>query len=258
LLTNTEPLHFNSNTSQLIYRYHDPNIPTTTCQEQKPIPTTSFAAEYQKSLSIVDYIDFDVSDEPSKQDDDPLEYIKYLFNDNHKQQQGYFSRRIPRRSTNASSISTDSGYSDMPISSTKLIPVHLISCTLIPVNLTTHDSINTHCSTCTCRSSSSLSTTCLSNPQERKFSSQPSRSYVFRQPLSIINKTENKINNQCTCTNKYYSTMTIYPSTISMKPDDNKQEYYYQQQRYLENKKTNSMRFVSCFSEIFYRIGMGR
>ncbi|CAF1341572.1 unnamed protein product [Adineta steineri] len=265
LLSNSDQLHLNfCNKSQVIYRYHDPNIsipPTCQCicQQQKRIPTTSFVSEFQKSLSIVDYIDFDVPDESSKQDDDPLESIKYLFNDsnNNQQQGGYFSRRIPRRTTNVSSISTDSGYSDIPVSSPKLIPVHLISCTLIPVNLTGQDSINRRCLTCTCRpSSSSLSTTCLPNQQERKLFTHSSRSYISHQPVTHINKTENEIHNQCTCNNKYHSTMTIYPSSppppipkkSRLKINDYKDEYYYQQQQQqtqLVNKQANVKRLTT-------------
>jgi len=216
LSTNSEQLICHSNISPFIYRYHDPNI-----LMKKRLPRTSFVSEFQKSLSIVDYIDFDVQDESSKQDnhnnDDPLESLKYLFNHNSKQQ-GTISRRIPRRSTNASSISTDSGYSDIPISSpsSKLIPVHLISCSLIPVNI--------RCLTCPCRSSSS-STTCLSNQQERKFDS-----HFFRPPLLHMNRTENDINNQCICHNKYHSTMTI-----PTKMNDQKEDYYYK--KHLKKKR---------------------
>jgi hypothetical protein len=227
-----------SNASPLIYRYHDPNVRTKpTIQQAKRHHTTSFAAEFQKSLSIVDYIDIDVSDETFKQDnhdDDPLESLKYLFNNPSKyQQQGNMTRRIPRRSTNASSISTDSGYSDIPVSSTsKVIPVHLISCSLIPVNV--------RCLTCTCRSTSSSSTTCLSNQQERKFYSHSSRSNLFRLPISHMNRTENG-NQQpsCTCKNKSHSTMTIYPSMKSItKIDDQKEDDYYSKKS-LKKKCTN-------------------
>ena len=80
--------------------------------------------------------------------------------------------------------------------------------------------------TCTCRSSSA-STTCL----ERKFSS-----YSSRQPLV----TENGINNQCACYNKYYSTMTIYPS-IKTTNINNKQQ---QQKRQLKKTRTSSIRYA--------------
>lgn len=99
----------------------------------KRYPTTSFVSEFQKSLSIVDYIDVDLGDEMPI-DDDPLESVKYLFSQS-------TNRRLPRRTTNVSSISTDSGYSDQT-SSTKLVPVQILSCSLIPVNV--------RCLTCTC------------------------------------------------------------------------------------------------------------
>ncbi|CAF1013766.1 unnamed protein product [Adineta ricciae] len=250
----SEPLSTNSlKKSQVIYRYHDPNIPAATLpnvnQGDKRLPSTSFVSEFQKSLSIVDYIDDDVADESSKQDDDPLDSVKYLFdNDEQQQEQGHFIRRLPRRTTNVSSISTDSGYSDIPVSTPKLVPIHLISCTLIPVNLSTiHDTINTRCLTCTCRPSSSLSTTCLSNQSERKFSSSTSRSYLSRQTLA-----ENGITNQCTCNQKYHSTMTIYPTLPPpppplpkkslMKINDYKDEYYYRQQGFRENRRTSMKR----------------
>lgn len=213
------------NVSPLIYRYHDPNIRTQT----KRFPTTSFAAEFQKSLSIVDYIDLDISDQSFKQDthdDDPLESLKYLFNNPSKyQQQGNLSRRIPRRSTNASSISTDSGYGDTtPVSPTsKIIPVHLISCSLIPVNV--------RCLTCTCRS-----TSCLSNQPERKFYSHSSRSNLSRPPISSMNRIENVNQQTCTCKNKSHSTMTIYPSI--KKHTDQRDENYYSK-RPLKKKHTN-------------------
>ena len=178
--------------------------------------------------------------------DDPLESLKYLFNGNH----GILSRRLPRRSTNASSISTDSGYSDIQTSS-KFLPVHLISCTLIPVNVTTLDSMNIGCLSCTCRPSS-LSTTCLSNQQERKCSS-----YSSRQPLSHMENFDNEIHNQCACYNKYYSTTAIYPSMMATKSvtkiDDLRGKYYYEQpqRKYSKNQRPNLRRFVQFFLNRF-------
>ncbi|UJR21499.1 hypothetical protein I4U23_024583 [Adineta vaga] len=273
----SEQLHRNSwKKSQVIYRYHDPNISSSTlqnvCQREKRVPSTSFASEFQKSLSIVDYIDDDVTDESSKQDDDPLDSVKYLFDDDdddddgdsdQNQEQGHFSRRIPRRTTNVSSISTDSGYSDIPVSTPKLVPIHLISCTLIPVNLSTHDSINTRCLTCTCRPSSSLSTTCLSNQSERKFSSPTSRSYLSRQTLTHSHQTENGMINQCTCHQKYHSTMTIHPPLLPppplpkrsiMKINDYKDEYYYRQQAFRENRRTSFKRLPTIPPDDFSAI----
>ncbi|CAF5160507.1 unnamed protein product, partial [Rotaria magnacalcarata] len=68
LSTNSKHYLVNSNTSknvaQRVYRYHDPNIQKLAshyiCEEPKLLPKTSFASEFQKSLSIFDYIDFDV------------------------------------------------------------------------------------------------------------------------------------------------------------------------------------------------------
>ncbi|CAF0910823.1 unnamed protein product [Rotaria sordida] len=277
LSTNSEQFLLNSNSisniSPHVYRYHDPNIQTIssqpTYQQQKLLPKTSFVSEFQKSLSIFDYIDFDVPKETIKQiddeDDDSLESLKYLFNDEHKNQQGNISRRILRRSTNASSISTDSGYSDIPILSSKIIPVHLISCTLIPVNVTIPDSTNICCMACTCRPSAS-SSTCLLNPQERKYYSTNSyRSHVFRQPLSHIDTNENVINNVCACNNKYHSTMTIcppLPAPLNMssksvtKLDDlneehhNKQQQQEEQKRYFKIKRASLMRLPNINDDL--------
>ncbi len=106
--------------------------------------------------------------------------------------------------------------------------------------------------TCTCRSSSSSSTTCLANQHERKFYSHSSRSHIYRPILSPMNRIENEIKNQCACTNKYYSTMTIYPSTIttksSTKIDDQKDDYYHK--RPLKKKRTNLLRFGEDFFEL--------
>lgn len=203
-----------------IYRYQDPNI------SAKRMPTTSFAAEYQKSLSIVDYIDLDVSDD--NHDDDPLESVKYLFvNPLKLTQLGNTTRRIPRRPTNASSISTDSGYSDIPTS--KLLPVHLISCSLIPVNV--------RCMACTCPVSS-CSTTCLSNQSERQFPS-----HCCHPPISLVNRTENTSQYYCACQNKFHSTMTVYPSTISIAKIDDQNENFHEKKT-LKKKRPTLFRFV--------------
>jgi hypothetical protein len=232
-------------------------------------------SEFHKSLSIVDYIDFDVPDESSlsKQDDDsdnddPLNCLKYLFDDNNKQQQnGNFIRRTSRRSTNTSLISADSGYSDLPITSSKLIPVHLISCTLIPVNVTRTESMDIRCLTCTCPSSSSSSsstvTTYFSNKTERRKrrrrkSSTHSQSHqtYSRQHMDII---ENEINKHCSCNNKYYSTMTICPTLSLSSPIgtksitkidvNHKDDYIYKQQqkKHLRKKRTSLLKFVDLY-----------
>lgn len=256
--------HSTSDISQSIYRCHGPIISTShsqcTCQQQQGLPTTSSISEFQQSLSVVDYIDFDVSDETSsasstskpEDDDDPLTSLKYLFDDNQKQTvNGNFIRRTPRRSTNTSSISADSGYSDIPTPPSKLIPVQLISCTLIPVNVTRTESMDMRCLTCTCPSSSSsyFSTkTERQNPQQRRrrrkssTTCQTHRTYS-RAQMNII---ENEMNNPCPCSKKYYSTMTICPtlsfaSTATTKSipkiNSHQKEDYYAQQR----KKRSSL-----------------
>ncbi|CAF2900879.1 unnamed protein product [Rotaria sp. Silwood2] len=265
--------HSGSDFAQSIYRCHGPMIqtptPQCTCQQQQQqrVPSSSFASEFHKSLSIVDYIDFDVTETSSslKQDDDnndPLECLKYLFDENNnkkeQEQHGNFIRRTPRRSTNTSSISADSGYCDISIPSSKLIPVHLISCRLIPVNVTRTKSMDIHCLTCTCPSSSSSSSTYFSNKTERRrrksstysSHSHPHRTYS-RQHMDIL---ENGINNNCTCNNKYYSTMTICPTlsgslpmgTISTTKIDvnHKDDYYNKQQhkRHLRKKRTSLLK----------------
>ncbi|CAF3400383.1 unnamed protein product [Rotaria sp. Silwood1] len=265
--------HSGSDLPQSIYRCQGPMIPTSTpqctCQQQQQqqrLPSSSFVSEFHKSLSIVDYIDFDVPETSSssslKQDDDnndPLDCLKYLFNENNKKEQephGNFIRRTPRRSTNTSSISADSGYCDISVPSSKLIPIHLISCRLIPVNVTRTKSMDIHCLTCTCPSST-LSSTYFSNKTERRrrksstysSQSQPQRTYS-RQHMDIL---ENGINHQCTCNNKYYSTMTICPAlsvsspmgTISTtKIDVNHKDDYYnkQQKRHLRKKRTSLLK----------------
>ncbi|CAM4787524.1 unnamed protein product [Rotaria magnacalcarata] len=276
LSTNSKHYLVNSNTSknvaQRVYRYHDPNIQKLAshyiCEEPKLLPKTSFASEFQKSLSIFDYIDFDVPKESSKSndEDDSLESLKYLFNDDHKQQQKNISRRILRRSTNASSISTDSGYSDLPILSSKIIPVHLIPCTLVPVNVATPDSMNICRISCTCRPppSASSSSTCLLNKYERKVSSHSSRPHLCHQPLSNIDKTENGTHHLCACNNRYYSTMAIYPSlpvplTKSSRSvaqfDDHRGEYYCkpqheEQKRHHKSKQTSLTRLPNLTDEM--------
>lgn len=276
----------NSNVSQLIYRYHDPNIQTTssenTCNQSKQSQKTSFVSEFQKSLSIFDYIDFDVPKERSKtnDDDESLESLKYLFNDDQKQPQKSLSRRILRRSTNASSISTDSGYSDIPILSSKIIPVHLIPCTLLPVNVTTRDSMNVCCVPCTCRPPPPLppplqqhqspSSTCLSNKKHRKLSSHSSRSHVFHRPSLYRDKTENAIHNPCVCNSRYYSTTAIYPSSLisstnphkSMtKINDHQGEYYSKQKqkheehrRRIKTKQASLLRFEQIYTNFNFLI----
>lgn len=171
-------------------------------------------------------------DDLTKQDDDPLESLKYLFNPNHRHNQNII-RRIPRRPTNASSISTDSGYSDIPTlssnssppSSSKIIPVNLISCSLIPVNI--------RCLTCTCHRPSS--TTCLINNEklERKFYSHSSRS-----PLLNNNHIENGIRKSCICQNKSHSTMTIATNT----------DEQCQQKKSLRRKRINLLKYVVVLS----------
>ncbi|CAF0947231.1 unnamed protein product [Rotaria sordida] len=267
--------HSGSDLAQSIYRCHGPIIQSSTspctCQQQQRLPSSSFVSEFHKSLSIVDYIDFDVSETStsSKQDDDnndPVEYLKYLFNENNKKEQeqhGNFIRRTPRRSTNTSSISADSGYYDISIPSSKLIPVHLISCTLIPVNVTRTKSMDIHCLACTCPSS-----TYFSNKTERRrrrksstysSHSHPHRTYS-RQHMDIL---ENEISNHCTCNNKYYSTMTIFPTlsvsspmgTISTTKIDvnNKDDYYnkqQQQKRHLKKKRTSLLKLPTLNDDL--------
>jgi hypothetical protein len=104
--------------------------------------------------------------------------------------------------------------------------------------------MNIRCMTCTC----------LSDHQRRKSLSHSSRSQLGRQPVTHIDRIENGITNHCPCNNKYYSTMTICPSSIAtksiMKIDDNRggEDYYYKQQqkRFLKKKRASLMRFV-CF-----------
>ncbi|CAF0758575.1 unnamed protein product [Adineta ricciae] len=223
--------HSSSDISQPVYRCQGPiTQPSTlqcTCHRQQLLSTSS-TSEFHKSISVVDYIDFDVSEEsssssstspsssPSKpdddhDDDDPLSCLKYLFDETNKSSTANFVRRTPRRSTNTSSISADSGYCDIPMASSKFIPVHLISCTLIPVNVTRTESMDIRCVTCTCPTSAYFST--KTERRRRKSSTNSSRSHLpgtySRQTPS--NMTENDTANHCLCNNKYYSTMTICP-----------------------------------------------
>lgn len=259
--------HSNSDLSQTIYRCHGPIMQSLTsqctCSQQQ------LATEFQQSVSIVDYIDVDVSDESSSLsrqiddeiDDDPINYIKYLFNDiksNSSQQTKQLLnvnilRRTPRRSTNTSSISADSGYSDVPLNSSKLIPVHLISCTLIPVNVTQTDPMNLRCLTCTC-SSLSTSTYFPSKSDRRRqrrksLTHSQSQQTYSRQHMDII---ENEITKQCSCNNKYYSTMTICPTSMLSSPmamkinTNHKDDYIYKQQekKHSRKKRFSLLKFV--------------
>lgn len=232
--------------------------PCTCHPQHQRLPTTSPASDFHQSLSVVDYIDLDVSDESSssskhEEDDDPLTYVKYLFTDDSKTAiMGNFIRRTPRRSTNTSSISADSGYSDIPTPPSKLIPVQLISCTLIPVNVTRTESMDMRCLTCTCPSSSS---TYFSNKTERRQQRRRRKSSTncqahqpySRQQMNII---ENEMTNHCPCSKKYYSTMTICPTlpfapTMTTKSIQkmhiNSKEDYYTQQR---KKRASLLKFV--------------
>ena len=180
-----------------------------TCPQQQRFPISSSVSEFHKSLSIVDYIDFDVSDDSSSSskhdhdDEDPLTCLKYLFDDQNKQSPNInFIRRAPRRSTNTSSISADSGYSDIPIGSSKLIPVHLISCTLIPVNVTRTESMDVRCLRCTCPSSSTYFSNKMERRQRRRRKSSAysqTHGTYSRQQMDII---ENEMKNHCSCNKK--------------------------------------------------------
>jgi len=257
-----------------------------TCSQQQ-LSSATIQSEFQQSVSIVDYIDVDVSDElssASKQtdsiaatdddNDDPISYLKYLFNDSKppnptqqsKQLQNVnFLRRTPRRSTNTSSISADSGYSDVPLNTSKLIPIHLISCTLIPVNVAQTDPMNIRCLACTCPSSSSSlsSSTYFPNKTDRRQTrrqrrkslthSQSQQTYS-RQHMDII---ENEITKQCSCNNKYYSTMAICPtssltSPIAMKINTNhRDDYIYKQQEKKQQSKKKRFSFLK-FVFLYY------
>lgn len=122
---------------------HNPVPPPPFPTIEKRHPSTTFVSEFQKSLSIVDYIDLDTPDEKvsSKDSDDALTSIKYLFKKSDPTHRSYhltsLHRRLPRRPTNTSSISTDSGYYDTSQSSSKCQPIQMISCTFVPVNLST-------------------------------------------------------------------------------------------------------------------------
>lgn len=210
------------------------STPKCTCQQHDShLSRPSHLSDFHQSLSAVDYIDDDVSEEdPTKPidsiaDDDPLNSLKYLFVEQEKpaHPQVNLPRRTVRRSTNTSSISTDSGYCDIPMTSSKLIPVHLISCTLIPVNVTRTDSMDLHCLPCTCPSSSSSMYSCTSAASEcqrrqRKSSAYSSRSH----PNRIVTGAQmGRIDDdRCSCNQKYYSTMTICPTLAFSAANGNK------------------------------------
>ena len=200
------------------------STPKCTCQQHDShLSRPAHLSDFHQSLSAVDYIDDDVSDEfPAKSiddsvDDDPLNSLKYLFVEQEQHahhQQANLPRRAARRSTNTSSISTDSGYCDIPMTSSKLIPVHLISCTLIPVNVTRTDSMDLHCLPCTCPSStpmySSTSTATECQRRQRKSSAYSSRSHHNRIVTGV--QMERIDDDRCSCNQKYYSTLTICPT----------------------------------------------
>ena len=233
-----------------------------TCQEQD-VSRGSVLSDFHRSLSAVDYIDDDeVTEECLRrcnETDDPLLSLRYLFNEEDNQekpkiQPGSISRRTPRRSTNTSSISTDSGYCDIPpMTSSKLIPVHLISCTLIPVNVTRTDPMDMHCLPCTCPPPSmSLYT---NNPadydervrQRRKSSTNSSRTHLHR----IVSRPQVEfIDHPCSCNQKYYSTMAICPnlslsSTNTSKSITNTDDHPKQaEKKHFRKKRTQTPRFV--------------
>ena len=234
-----------------------------TCPYPQLPSTAPAVGDYHKSLSVVDYIDYDVTDEPlasaqvrddTHDDEDPLTCLKYLFHERDEppaptQPPESFPRRVPRRSTNTSSISTDSGYCDIPMASSKLIPVHLISCTLIPVNVTRTDPTNIRCLPCACLPSPSTAAqshylTSTSERRRRKSSTHSARSHLNRmisgQPMELID-------HSCSCPNKYYSTMTIcpalpLPSSTATKSDSSKQ---HSERRYSKHKRPQLLRYVS-------------
>lgn len=264
-----------SELSQSVYRCHGPFVqkPLSQCTCQPRV-----LSDFHKSLSIVDYIDYDVSESSTKQDednennddDDPISYIKHLFKDNvekKSEQNGNFHRRTPRRSTNTSLVSSDSGYCDISMPPSKLIPVQLVSCKLIPVNVTRTKSMDIHCITCTCPIASPSSSQYFSTNTERRRRKSSTQSHwtYSRQPMDTM---ENEINNRCSCNNKYYSTMTICPtlatsSSMGIKPptkiDDNHKDDYYckQQKKQLRKKRTSLFKFVHLnikINEIFTSI----
>ncbi|CAF4583467.1 unnamed protein product, partial [Rotaria magnacalcarata] len=60
-----------SDLPQSIYRCHGPIMqkPILQCTCQPRLPSKPLLSEFHKSLSIVDYIDFDVPDSSTKQDE---------------------------------------------------------------------------------------------------------------------------------------------------------------------------------------------
>lgn len=263
--------HSSSDIAHPFYRCHGPAMSTSmcTCPYPQLPPTTPAVGDYQKSLSVVDYIDYDVTDEPvpsgqvhdgghDDDNEDPLTCLKYLFHERDEplvptQPPESFLRRVPRRSTNTSSISTDSGYCDIPMVSSKLIPVHLISCTLIPVNVTRTDPTNIRCLPCACLPSSTMPTAAAvqshylsstSDRRRRKSSTHSARSHLngmnSGQPMELID-------HPCSCPNKYYSTMTIcptlpFPSCKATKSDFSKQP---SERRYSKHKRPQLLRYAS-------------
>ena len=138
--TSSRPLHRSVSQCTCPHSYVPPPPPPPPSLDKRQ-PSTTFVSEFQKSLSIVDYIDLDAFDDKSasKDSDDALTSIKYLFNRSDPSarlhHQNSLHRRLPRRPTNTSSISADSGYYDTSQSSSKCPPIQMISCTLMPVNL---------------------------------------------------------------------------------------------------------------------------
>lgn len=272
--------HSNNDLSQAIYRcHHGPMTHSTKCTcpnaSEVPLSRASYLSDFHRSLSVVDYIDDDVPEEsisPSRDlsprpkdddhdDDDPIIDLKYLFDEKvlSLPSSSVLSinnvRRPPRRTTNTSSISTDSGYCDLPMtssmsssSSSKLIPVHLISCTLIPVNVTRPDQMDIHYLTCTCPSASTTTTSSLSSSSmyniphrtQRKSSSQLHR-IPSRSPMEIIDQ-------PCSCHPKYYSSMAVVPpgpSPLSMTTTKSDSHDRKKQSR---KKRTTHRRFDFFFS----------
>lgn len=125
----------------------------------------------------------------------------------------------------------------MPTS--KHLPVHLVSCSLIPVNV--------RCLPCTCPVSSS-STTCLANQSERKFPS-----HCCHPSISIVNSSPY----YCACQNKFHSTTTVYPSTISISKIDDQNEYFHEKKT-LKKKRSQPLRFVSSQQSIISLLSLFR
>lgn len=240
------------------------SLPQCTCQhQQQQLPPAALVSDFHKSLSVVDYIDLDVSEasSSSKQEDDvndndPLSDLRYLFDDINKKEQekdGDCIRRIQRRSTNTSSISADSGYCDIPMPSSKLIPVHLISCTLIPVNVTRTKSMDIRCLACTCGPPSNYFTNKTERRRRLKSSTNSNSSRTYSR--SHMDTIENEIHNHCSCNKKYYSTMTICPTLPLSSPTgttsttamdgNHKDDYYYkhqQQKRHSRRHRTSLLK----------------